>query len=199
MMKKNHIGFLLFLIIAVVHLGCGRTKCNRELMNFDSQSPPLIVIDSVTADCRLHFRGTFWLNGGVIAADGELEDTQDGVYLTSAALSKGKVKYFDFTQPLRKTYSIQFDLPNGALVQKARIDSTVMTPESGLVYIFRVNEAFELDDRNEDLVFFVSRAKGIIGSYISANENGVDMILSPRGDILRSHMNYSRKEFKKIL
>lgn len=198
-MQKSHIRILLFVVIATSHLGCSRTKCNRAIMNFDSQSSPLIVIDSVSADCRLHFRGTFWLNGRVLAADGELEDTPDGVYLTSTALSKGKVKYFDFTQPLKKTYSIQFDLHDGVLVQKARIDSAVMTSESGLVYMFRVNEAFELDDRKEDLVFFVSRTKGIIGSYISANENGVDIVLSPRGDILRGHMDYSRKEFKKIL
>lgn len=70
------------------------------------------------------------------------------------------------------------------------------------VYVFKMYGSISYGESDFDVVFFVTREHGVIGSFITTEErtdNGSKVMISPGGYILKDHIDYSNYEVKKLL
>lgn len=178
-------------------LGCKQEPCKIDFNKFSPGKAPYICIDSADISYNYFFRGHFTTNNKHVYLHGVLTFENDGFYLDFDSVFVSKVKYFDFSVPVSKSYDIPFRTIDSSFVLKSTIVEIVSTKNKGKVYIFRVNKAYcHRDGYLFDLVFFVSKVNGIIGSYVSEITPEYDGIVFQRGDILADELDYSNKSFR---
>jgi hypothetical protein len=185
-------------------VGCDSKHCIVKYTDFESdKTAPFIYITNEIRNCVFSYKGQFWFEGEAIISDGEMFFEDDSILLTINAIKSSKIKFFDFSKDIGEEYKVLFCPKNSILKTDVAFQVTIeeiFTTTNGVeIFMYRMHKAFVLDDVASDIVFFVSREKGIIGSYISDFDNGVELVISPRGDILKNVIDYSHKEYKKIL
>ncbi|HYF69448.1 MAG TPA: hypothetical protein VD884_14990 [Ohtaekwangia sp.] len=124
----------------------------------------------------------------------------NAIFFKIEEINSSAVKYFDFTKGVNEQYQIIFDQRNSdfheSIVFNTRIEKIVPASSGVNVYVYRIEGAFTYEGFYFDLIYFVSREKGVIGSYISSLENGVETVIDPAGNILKEEIDYSDKVFR---
>lgn len=198
--EKILIGF-----IALLTFGCDNNECFQDYRIFSSSEAPLIRVIGMKPNCVYRFEGQFWFEKTPIISEGDMVMRNDALHLKIDLLDSSEVTYFDFSKGIGDHYDITFDLtalnfsPNEKFV--ISVDNIVKNSKGAEVFVFRVNQGYIANDSSgyrADLVYFVTRESGIIGSFISKKYDDVEAVMQHRGDILEDVLDYSTKEFRDL-
>ncbi len=70
------------------------------------------------------------------------------------------------------------------------------------VYIFRTLELRSYEGMSLDVMFFITKEHGVIGSFTTTEERteeGEEIMISPRGNILKDYIDYSNFALRELL
>jgi hypothetical protein len=187
--------FLLFLLSSC------RTNKNNCLVNYTiykgiKESPALSVTKKTEDKCHYQIK---LLNcfQGFNESNGEMYVNNNGVYIKLLQPKTTYFRLFDFFQQVEDIKNINI-ISSGNNKEDFRIRSkleSVIVKDNMKVYIFRLIDFICFEKKAFDTVFFVTKDNGVIGSYHSTyNENGVEVVIYPVGDVLENIIDYSKKE-----
>src|SRR5690606_5937214 len=185
--------YLVLILFPIVFSGCTPSECNVDYeSHLNPEDPPYIYITSKESNCIYNFTGSFWLTEINFQSYGEMHFVDNAIFLKIEEINSTAVKYFDFTKEVNEKYHITFNQNNSdlskSIVFNAQIEK-IVTMMSGInVYVFRIDRAFIYEGYYFDLVYFVSKENGVIGSYVSNFKNGVERVIEPAGNILRKEI-----------
>jgi hypothetical protein len=181
-----------FLLIIIS--GCEK-KCLIDDVDFDtSLLTPIQVDKNSTNDCQISVLVEFPEKEAISGFLG-FEDDKFFIDL----VTKERAYVFDLTSKIDEFYFVNFG-EIGSNVE-VKIDD-IFRWKNEDVYKFRIKKiATFFDNKNYrfDFVFFVSRKKFILGSYISTFDHNIEIVISPQGEILREVIDYSKMEFRELL
>jgi len=183
--------------VLMVLLSACKEENNGCLINytkFREKDLPFIHIDSLAVDCNYYFHGAFWLSKKAFYSSGLLTLENNAFYLTLNSYAINKIKYFDFSKQTGELYDIQFNLTDSIFNLNVRVD-TIINLENATASIFRIKNGWHNQEITTDLIYLVSKEKGILGSYISGFDADGEWIAATRGNILKDYIDYSKKQF----
>jgi len=201
-MELNSLKMLLIkiiLIVAVFLTSCGSNSCEIAFKDFNlNKSAPIIYITSRKDNCQYFYSGEFWVNNSHFISNGELFLENKVIYLALDSMKNKHLKYFDFNTEKGGSYLISFN--SGRKItkttqQEVQIEDVISVDGGEDVFLFRIIGGFVYEGESSDIIFFVSVKRGVIGSYVSERNNNGEIIAVERGDILRAHIDYSKKQF----
>lgn len=189
---------ILFTLLFVAAVRCVSEFCEIEYPQFKSKDDaPFIYISERVGRCTYGIKAYIHAGGKEIISGGELQYRANAFYLTIDSLSTSKVKLFDFSQDVGDEYFVLFDrLSKTSGQMQMSVENIATSKKGSKIYIFRLKGAFIYDGDSNDMVFFVSRENGIVGSYISSYFEGLELVVAQRGDILLDELDYTSKEFR---
>ena len=184
-----------------------QTTCLEDYKEFIgyTYSPNISIEDKLinNGNCEFKVRFTLCIGDETYLDEGIMIIRKDKYYLQSSKGMFEEFKIFDLKLNIDEKFNARFKYSINSLdgvmtYAISLIDQAYWNDKK--VYIFRVEDSFCESNYQYDQVFFITKENGIIGSYISAIDNDqVEWIYSPRGEILKDILDYSNKEFGKIL
>lgn len=180
-------------------LSCSRPNNCLSPIQFAPGDQPYVYIQHPHPSgqpCTYSVATQFQTDEGAVTSNGFLvfEDLKFKIKLDSA---KGKpITFFYFSKHVGKIYHLPIEIGGRKKVLNMRLENIIDTPSPNKVHQFRLIGGFAPPGIKDDVVFFVDMKRGVIGSYISAFENTQEVIIAPRGNILRDSLDYSNKRFK---
>ncbi len=192
----------IFVLLALLSSCVQKTNCFIDYLVFEDfkESPAIAIIEPAeNSECDYKVALYLCISGEPIQGQGIMHYRDNSI---SIRLLNPSSKYFDLfnlTSNPGDTYNVpvEFDsnengIRNSELIVK--VDNKLLVSGEE-IFIFRVFDFSCYNDERFDLVYFVTRKSGIIGSYISkfdANQN-LEFYISPRGNILPDLIDYSKK------
>lgn len=202
--KKINNTFLLIILTTIL-------SCNSQLQCLDSYnefngfsySPNLSIIDKVYTEkgCKYKTGYILCINGVTHLGEGIVYLKNNAFYLSLDTDSSFQTVIFDLNAKIRDEYEVDFYYPDFKenltykiiLLEKLQL-------EKHCVYMYKIYNSFCENDYMFDQVFFITKKNGVIGSYISKIDNNqTEWIYSPRGNLLKNKLDYTKKKFGKIL
>jgi hypothetical protein len=141
-------------------------------------------------------KARLWIDDQEVVLNGYLVFEELQFKITLDSLKAAPITFFDFSRRLGESYSFPIKIGKHKKKFKMRLEEIVATSYSNKVHQFRLIGGFETPELKCDLVFFADMKRGVIGSYISAFEENTEIVIAPRGNILRDSLDYSKKQFK---
>jgi hypothetical protein len=198
--KKRYFTKSLFLLsLSSVMLSCSKPNDCLSPVKFAPDDQPLVYIQQPLHSgqpCSYSVRTVFQTNQGLIISDGVLvfENLKFKIKLEST--EGGPITFFDFSKHVSEVYDLPIQIGRQKKVLNMRLENIIDTPFPNKVYQFRLIDGFARPGIKGDVVFFADMKRGVIGTYISDFEDNEEIIIAPRGNILRDSLDYSKKEFK---
>lgn len=104
---------------------------------------------------------------------------------------------FDLNSKLNETNKIEFK--NDEMIKSfdCILEKKIITKENLEVGVFRIKKWIKLPDFFDglelDIIAFVTQKYGVIGSYVlDIDKMGNPLMISPKGDILKNYIDYSK-------
>jgi len=162
-----------------------------------------IEIDSTIltrTGCSYMISTSFQLADSAIADRGLLHVENDKFYLRFIEPDSKEFVLFDLTESDSASKKIEISFVDGVVSFDCQLQDKVVTDDNLNVWIFRISDLFHNENASLDVVIFVTREYGIIGSYLTdIDYDGMRVLISPAGDILESYIDYSKFEKRKLL
>ena len=170
----------------------------KEFKTRDSPIIHITGIDSVDKEhCIYSIDLNIWFEGYQLSSRGRLYSNSEAFYLMSVDPTTEYVKYFDFSKPVGSIYNILLPVNNQDYLINASIEK-VVNIDKDKVHVFRFKNTFYYEDEAYDTIILASITKGILGSYFSSYYDNEEYMLSPSGDILEEHIDYSKMEVRTL-
>ena len=151
-----------------------------------------------TCKYKIHFTFSPTSNS-LVDTDGEMTVRGNSVWFKLYDPPTMEFKFFDFELAAQEFLDseIGFQPGNPFGIEKTTIkvflqDKIQVTDD--LIYIFRAKDVYYYMDFPLDVVYFVSKTKGIIGSHMSTLGGEKEHYLYPKGNTLEDYIDYSKKE-----
>jgi hypothetical protein len=111
---------------------------------------------------------------------------------------------FDMGLPMPQAYKIEIHYQDTVMRFDGRFEKKLITHDNLEVRVFRIKNLFCYypDDFCSplDVVFFVTKDHGVIGSYLSGFENnGQEILIAPAGDIFKEYLDYSKIKLRYLM
>lgn len=147
-----------------------------------------IILLSTLVDGKTQLEGLMWLY-------------DDAFYIELLDPSSVSFKLFDLNQEINKTKNVIIRLTEskGFDIEReisVKFEAKYQTKNSDeIVFKYRISSLFKYEGDEFDIVYFITRSSGVIGSYISKiNDMGTEIIIQPAGNILENQIDYSIME-----
>ncbi len=176
-------------------LSCVDKHCSIDFEKFDEQSRPVMYIDGELHDCEYSIFADLWMNGKFIRSRGVLLVTDSSFNIQLTEIGPQPMVFFRFSEAVGGKYSISF---SNQLSLEVVLERKIMRQDEA-VTVFRLRDCYHYLGDDLDVVLFVSRKRGILGSYISELTPSGEIFGLEKGDILRSEIDYSNKKHGKLL
>jgi len=215
MRKRNILYLLLFLIIST--FACNDTdKCFKPYVKEINQSHNpyyewgynlYFRIDSILhkeGKCEYVTETFIALNENTISYKAALYIESNQIIARLKDLKSEPFTLFDFQAQKGSIYQIEIEVDSKRFYRECFVEDIITTGEGVKVFVYKIEElfCFFVDGKvkkKENVIFFVTKENGVIGSYISSIENdGQKIIISPAGDILARYIDYSDVELRLI-
>ncbi len=179
--------------------GCKQQhSCDLQMTSVTAGERAPITITKELGNCEFEFEAFFSLRDGEVSAHGKLLSDDNAFFLHSDKLGEQPIRFFDFDTKKMEQYVIKINGQHRASFFVITKDDILSHAEYGEVHLFRIRDGWifhEPDKVAMDVVFFASRTRGIVGSYLSMVEAGRESIANVSGDILTQLRDYSRARF----
>ena len=182
---------IILLVFLFVCFGCSNYRNHAEQPKFQNDQDNSVI-------CYSDYENTFTLfycdSTETKSISGRTIFLEKENLLVIQDTLKKDVPIFNFNKLPGEEYYIDFSVENFDKVEKKQIKIEVLDKiqtSKDIYYIFKLYYTF--CDRNVilDQVIFISWAqKCIIGFYSLANDNGIQKIVNPRGNILKDVIEY---------
>ena len=130
---------------------------------------------------------------------GELYKDKDKILF--CGLNNDGIVLFDLSKKVRDIYKISIKYTglkgiNRKIVTVEIID--IISIDQDIIYLFKIEDTFCNEEISFNVVYFVSKGLScIIGYYLLAEEENIEKIVNPRGNILEGIIDYSNIKFYK--
>jgi hypothetical protein len=185
-------------------VSCNSTpeSCTKKLKYFERADSPVIAvrnkIKTNNDSCVYNIDYNYWFPDRYVSTKGKLLISDSSFSIKLNELETGFVKYFDFSKKIGETYSIVlFERKEKKYTINIVIED-IVTVNDRKYYVFKFFNSFEFDNNWTDTVIIASLNEGIIGSYFIYEYEGSKNMVSPQGDILKNHLDYSDIEIRYI-
>jgi len=166
----------------------------------------MIVIEKrIESTCSYKVNFTFSpRSNSAIGAKGEMTIRGNSVWFQLYDPPTMEFKFFDFDLDSNQFINSEIRYQSGSPLEtektiiKVLLENAIQVTDD-LIYVFRAKEAFYYEDLPLDVVYFVSKNRGVIGTYLSTFYEGKENYFYPRGDVLYDYVDYSVKERRKLL
>lgn len=174
-----------FLVYQNVKDSPALTIKNKQAL--DNCKYEIILLNSLV-DGKYQIEGLMWFNN-------------DAFYIELVDPLSSSIKLFDLNHEINKTKNVNIELADiNGLVNKRDI-SVILEAKyqtknlEEIVFKYRIRNLFKYEGDEFDIVYFITKSSGVIGSYISKiNDKGIEIIIQPAGNILENQIDYSKTE-----
>ena len=194
LIPKNKIGiffFKLFLLLVVFSCVSSKDKINFESLS-KASSESFFRIRGENEHNNYTIEMHLWLDNDFRKINGYLFLSNNSYYIKLDRLNMNYVEFLKFNLPVGSNYKTVL---NDSYSVDIEVAGRIPYEEKKNVTTFRLKNYFFYQGHPYDVVYLASIKKGVLGSYISRYENGVEYIGLQRGELLESLIDYSNKEF----
>jgi hypothetical protein len=207
-MRKNNSYYVVIVILILLLIISCKNVCRKETMlnypkNFHSNIEiPHIVIDSVRLtkfDCHYYVSLILCLKN-LTLCEGILDIDSNYFYLTLKIPESSRFKLFDLNLSIGQSYQTNFNyrIDKEEFEKYVNISvEKIFKDESSnrTVYMFLAKDLYCSDGNLLDIVYFVTRENGVIGSFLSystdTSKTAIEYYLQPRGELFEKYIDYS--------
>jgi len=195
---------LFYILIFSSLLSCNeQRRCKIEYSEFkDRKDIPFISVISETIS-KIEYVVEFEVrHPDTSYSDKAIMYLQDDkfIFKTLNPLSN-EFTLFDLNQKINSSRNIELSYKPEVFSKKQNfsviLENKLKNDDDLEVYVYRLKEFFYYNPVDEiiklDVVVFITKEKGVIGSYISSITEDPEIIIYPSGDILEERIDYSNK------
>jgi hypothetical protein len=201
-MKKY---FLLLLIIALF-TSCRESNIRIEKYpkNTEYNGEPIFSIDSTMSNNIYLTKKMFFSDNRMDASIFSFYVRDNKFYAKTIEPESNVFILFDLKSRLNKTNKIDFKNAKMMKSFDCILEKRITTKENLEIGVFRIKKWVKLSDffggKELDVIVFVTQKYGVIGSYTTdINRIGNPSMISPKGDILKDYIDYSKIEEVELL